>query len=132
MITKTAVAMVMSLAFGNVYAGCLDGKTSTIVISSKIHGFYINSTRAADAASQYVILDKANCTAWNSDRVELAPYTARDYYLKFDSEDKTLYSALLSAEARGITVDFRIMPDEGGQYNAIAYIVTPTGANSQN
>ena len=86
--------------------------------------FYANA-----GTTHYVILDKATCSASGSD-MTLASGTKAHYYLTFESTDTFLASTLLAAYARGDVVSFRILTTTG-QYNKIAYVVLPDGAQSQ-
>ncbi len=129
--TLTPISLLAMLS-GGAYAGCLDGLTTTGSITSKIRGFYINPNSSGDDTPQNVILDKATCVASPSGDVTLGSVTLSHYYLRFHSKDKTLYSSLLSAEARDITVTFRLKPTSSpGTVNEIAYILTPSHVDSQ-
>jgi hypothetical protein len=116
---------------GEAVSGCFDGLTTSNSVYSKIRGFYITRESAGDDTFHSVILDKATCTASPSGGITLVGTTLSHYYLKFKSKDKTLYSSLLSAQARDIVVEFRLAPATIGNANEIAYIITPSGARSQ-
>jgi len=112
-------------------AGCLDDVTATTTIYSKIRGFYIGKDNSEDSLHT-VILDKASCTALTTGDTTIASSTKNHYYLNFRAKDKTLYSALLSAQARDVEVEFRIeSPYSNATANTIAYVITPAHARSQ-
>lgn len=114
------------------YAGCFDNLTTTTSAYSKIRGFYINPDNNGDAQVHYVILDKNNCTAASSGDVTVTATTKDYYYLSFKSSDETLYSTLLSAQARDVELEFRLAPPEGtSTSNSIAYVISPARANNQ-
>ena len=105
-------------------AACLEGLSGSDSINSKIRGFYLNPTN-----TQYVILDKANCSAFGGNTA-LANGTITHYYLEFDSTNTFLASSLLTAYAKGELVEFRV-GGITGSYNKIAYIILPAGSRVQ-
>lgn len=129
---KSVILISLSVFSSASFSGCLDGLSTSNSINSKIRGFYIKPEPLGVDTLQYVILDKATCTASQSGDVTLGSTTQANYYLSFTQEDKMLYASLLSAQARDITVGFRMKPTSTpAKSNEIAYIVTPSGANSQ-
>ncbi len=129
---KLGVFFVLIFSVVHANAGCLDGLPTSSSVSSKIRGFYINRNFTDESQLHSVILDKATCTATTSGDVTLVSTTRNYYYLNFRSSDKTLYSTLLSAQAKDIVVEFRIGPPiDGSSSNSIAYVITPAGARSQ-
>ncbi|MCW8880545.1 MAG: hypothetical protein OQJ89_02805 [Kangiellaceae bacterium] len=116
----------------NSFAACLDGVTTSTTVYSKIRGFYINRAFNGENQEHSVILDKASCTAAQSGDVIIASTTKSHYYLSFKESDKALYSLLLSAQAQGIELEFRISnPFSGSNVNSIAYVISPQHARSQ-
>lgn len=106
------------------HADCLDGLSSSDIITSKIRGLYVTP-----GSSQYVILDKATCIS-RSGSTPLASGTSQYYYLKFNSANAFLASSLLASYTKGELVEFRLGAIEGA-YNKIAYIIIPANARSQ-
>jgi hypothetical protein len=125
-----SIACLLTSAFSG--AACLDGLNTTTAIVSKVRGFSINSDNDSGETVHYVVIDKASCTASNSGDVTLQALTKNSYYLAFSGEDKALYSMLLSAEARGVVLKFRLSPSSIlGSANKIAYVLSPHNVNSQ-
>ena len=132
--SKFLLPIVLSLYFlpTQAISGCLDGLTTSASIHSKIRGFYINTDSAGEDSIHYVILDKATCVASKFGDATLGNTTINHLYLRFTAKDKTLFSSLISAQARDITVEFRMKATTNpGSVNEIAYIVTPSGARNQ-
>ena len=110
----------------NVYAGCLNEVATSQIITSKIRGFFVNPANS----TQYVIIDKATCSA-SSGTTTISNSTKDDYYLAYKDADKSLISALYVAYSKGDLVDFRIGGSLIGGYNNVAYAIVPSGARSQ-
>lgn len=129
---KLTILISLSILSNASFSGCLDELSTSKSITSKIRGFYIKPDTTDNSTLHYVILDKATCSASSSGDVTLGPTTQAKYYLSFTTSDKTLYASLLSAQARDINVDFRMKPTSTPENsNEIAYIIAPSGANSQ-
>lgn len=124
--------LVAGIAFaGDAHGGCLETKTTSGVVYSKVRGFIVGSV--AFGSAHYVIVDKATCQADASGDVTLGQNTKDHHYLRLRDADKPLFSALLAAQAQGINVAFRLAPGAPNSdgYNEIAYIYTPSNAPAQ-
>lgn len=127
-----ALILLSAIAAQPAFAGCLDNLTTTNTIHSKIRGFFINTNQNGDAQQHNVILDKATCTAASSGDTTLTDLTKNHYYLRFKLGDQALYALLLSAQAQGTVVEFRVKAAAtSGSPNQISYVISPAGARSQ-
>ncbi len=129
---RASILMLFIAISGTAHAGCFDGLTTSNTVISKVRGLYVHPDHYGEDQLHYVILDKASCSASKSGDVTLASTTKNHYYLSFKSSDEFLYSAILSAQATGTTLEFRMgQKAQGDNANSIAYIISPSGARSQ-
>lgn len=121
---KTVLILLGVVFSSHVISGCLDGITTTRAVVSKVKGIYA----AKNNAINYVILDKATCTGPTSGDVTIGSETQSSYMLYIDSADKTLIATLLSAQARGEDVYFRLYHPLASNFNQLIYAISPASA----
>ena len=124
---RYVIALILATISFEVSAGCLDGLTTTHMVHSKVQGLYIRKAGGV----HFVILDKVGCTANSSGDVTISSNTKTHYYLYFDDNEKAILSILLSAQATGNAVSFRLGQNVVEGYNQLLYVITPQKAWEQ-
>lgn len=126
-----AFSLIASLFALSSHAACLDGLTTTSTIQSRVRGFYVVAEGGAN--NQFVVLDKATCTAASSGDATLGLYTLQNYLLKISNPNSVLFKELRAAQATGEVVSFRLQAgaaDSTG-FNQISFVIIPADAINQ-